>query len=302
MKHTFLLLAILLIVPLMVTNSHAKDVETCDCDYVVYSKFDASVNEWTNITLFDDLMYETSATDPFYDGFSAKLLMETWTWTVVLNQLDESNFFTNIIIEDNPHTVIEAQIGEKYNKQVISHINVRPDDLHVLLDGILFRFTGKAETIPVWPTDMEIRVMESYPEQYSIAVNFQRGNDLLDYVHEENATLIVSDHNVFSEPISADNPIEAIYTDSQHLSIAAGGFMTQITFPTFFGTKEYAPEDLHFTILMDNGAYLYMSGPFSDLPRLGFQGYNTYDIVVPTAPNGTLEAKIRSIVCWITFQ
>jgi hypothetical protein len=271
MKHAFLLLALILIVPLIATETHAKDVETCDCDYLTYSKFDATANEWTNITLFDDLTYETAATDPFYDGFSAKLLMDAWT--IVLNQLDESNFFMNVIQEVDPHTVIEARIGENYNKQIISHINVRPDDLHVLLDGILFRLTGKGETIPVWPTDLEIFVMESYPEQYSIVVNFQRGNDLLDYVHEENATLIVSDYNIFIEPVTSDNQIEAIYADSQHLSIAAGGFMAQITFPTFFGTKEYSPSDLHFTILMDNGAYLYMSDPFSELPRLGFQGY-----------------------------
>ncbi|MHA2252487.1 MAG: hypothetical protein ACXAD7_19130, partial [Candidatus Kariarchaeaceae archaeon] len=256
MEHFKLFLVLILLLPL--GNSFWVGAEdTCDCDYIRYSSFNGIEHEWLNITIWDDGYYEVSSDNEYYHGLEAKLLMNPWDF--VTNHPDFDLFFTSNLMEENPHKILEIKYHDKHNTQAINMVDLAADGLIPMIGSILYRATGYGNDYLVWPVDIQVWVMESFPEQYGIEVLFQRGNDLLDYVHEENATLIVSDHEIFDDEVLQirSNIIHAIYSESKLVSIAAGGFTSKISFSTFMLGKEYRPSELHFTILMDSGEYLY---------------------------------------------
>ncbi|MHA2250236.1 MAG: hypothetical protein ACXAD7_07735 [Candidatus Kariarchaeaceae archaeon] len=279
-----LLVVLLLLIPI---GSNATVVS--DIKEITYSKLNG-YNGWTNMTIIGD-SYKVCSDNITYDGFEGKFLMEPWS--ILGAQLIESNFFEVNITEENPHTVIEAKYQGKYNKQSISHIHIIPDELELLLDSILFRLSGIfvwSENIMVWPVDMQVFVMESYPEQYSVSVSFQRRNDLLTYIHEENATLIVTDYNVIAELSSSEKQPYAIHIDSQPIAIATGGQMISITFNTFSVGTDYSLASLHFTVLMENGVYLYFTANQTMLPQLKYHGnidYSSFDLIDKKYPSKT---------------
>ncbi|MHA2033133.1 MAG: hypothetical protein ACW99Q_27510, partial [Candidatus Kariarchaeaceae archaeon] len=144
-----------------------------------YSKYNAVKGEWINMTIVEDA-YTISSDSIFYKDLSSQFLSNPWS--VIANKLEEDQFFEvpfDISIENtNPHTVVEVNYGGRYNKQSIGQEDIQPDGLISTLDSILYRLVGLDEYYDIWPTDMQVLVMKSYPEQYGISVSFHRGSVL----------------------------------------------------------------------------------------------------------------------------
>ncbi len=225
-------------------------------DYVIFSMYNQSDDTWSNLTINAEY-FETSEND----GMKIKFISSPWD--DINRLLDKENFFDTDINENNSHTIIEASVNGKYNKQLIGHENVSDEEMYIFFYQIYQRVTGIG--YKVWPADLSITTLESYPEQYSVSVLFQRGLDLLAYVHSENATLQVTSAN----PFEPGENIKSIYTETITVDIASGGQSVQVEFATFTGSTEY--RELYFSIVMESGVYLMLPWN-STIPIIGSNG------------------------------
>lgn len=110
-----------------------------------------------------------------------------------------------------------------------------------LVEKIYVRITGKDTTQAIWPVDISVFVMESYPEQYGVSAIIKRGNDLLAYVVEQNVSLLV-----------VANMTSLVYSDQVSFSIASGGQTAEVTFDIFSVGSNHRPSDLRFIVEVGN--------------------------------------------------
>ncbi len=297
-KFAFILI---LLIPI---TAQADSIDLSDAAYqVYYSKYNAFDQEWTNMTIIGN-HYIISSDNFAYDGLESDFLMNPWDMIAV--ELDNSNFFESTLMEENPHTVLEINYFDESNILSISQADIGPDGIIPLIDNIFYRVTGYTEEFRAWPIDMQVHVMESYPEQYGVVAKFQRGINLLEYArHMENVTLIVSTYNVFEEPITSDDQVSAIYMDTEMVIIDEVGKTVEISYKTFTLGKDFSPSKLHITILMDNGPYLHYQVYGSDLPSLKLQGYDNIQpklITFTVIEDNDTESEILELPIPITFM
>ncbi|MCY3412707.1 MAG: hypothetical protein INQ03_13800 [Candidatus Heimdallarchaeota archaeon] len=226
------------------------------------------IGEDSTSLVITDVLYE------FYinDELIYKVSFLTSPWDNLITVLDEHNFFSNPLNEEDPHTIIEVSYNGRHNMQSINHTNIAIDPIVDHFNKIEAKVTGMYHREEVWPVDMAVSIMESYPEQYGVETVILRGNDFLDYVHIENATLIVSDGNPFL------NDTKILHTSSMVISIGSGRVSQKISFDTFSVGVDYRPDDLHLTILMDNGIYLYDNLGNQDDSIIGFE--KDFDVMI----------------------
>lgn len=256
-----IMIIIIFLVPVYTSTTASWDSN----NFVKFSVYDNSLENWISLQISSDsyTLYEN-------EEIIREIKFLTNPWDTITYELNKANFFDNNIEEENPHTIIEASLGSYYNNQSISHVNIQPERLTIFFMSILERVKGLNYNI--WPLDTSISVMESYPEQYNIEVIFQRANDLLAVVKEENATLFVTTSNPFS---SEFHTVNTLVKESVTVTINSGNGNTCITFPTFTGSTKF--RDIHFTIMMDSGVYLYQR--WNDtMPIIGDNGVTILDV------------------------
>ena len=142
--------------------------------------------------------------------------------------------------------ITEAGDGRIYLKSGENTLNVTYNpvtsgEFQNLVEMIYMRITGKDTTQAIWPVDVSVVVMESYPEQYGVSAIIKRGNDLLAYVVEQNVSLLV-----------VANMTSLVYRDQVSFSIASGGQTAEVTFDTFSVGSNYRPSNLRFIVEVGN--------------------------------------------------
>ncbi len=126
-------------------------------------------------------------------------------------------------------------INRTYNDKVES-------EFQNLVMEIFFRVTGldQEEPMQAWPVDVNVAVMESYPEQYAVSALIHRNNDLLAVVINVSPQLLVLAND------------RVIYNQTTEVSINSGGQTVETTFPTFSVGENYGPDDLTFVVSVEN--------------------------------------------------
>ncbi|MHA2062332.1 MAG: hypothetical protein ACW963_08605 [Candidatus Sifarchaeia archaeon] len=277
---TLFILASLLVLTSVQLQSSADTTSSLS-----YSKYNAVKGEWINMTIVEDT-YTISSDSIFYEGLSSQFLSNPWS--VIANKLEEDRFFDVpfdiSIANPNPHTVVEVNYGGKYNKQLISQEDIQPDGLISTLDSILYRLVGLDAYYDIWPTDMQVRIMESYPEQYGVSASFHRGSVLffcapeatfcMDYPAKFTARLIVADFNIFDK-IRFSDQMNVPHIDELNVTIETRGESTTVSFDTFTVGTDFRPSDLQFFVVLDSGGYLHYS---SELPEANIANLTEYNI------------------------
>lgn len=238
-------------------------------NYAIFSMYNASSGEWLNLTISTE-KYNLSASNPIYN-LEFEFLFNPWYR--IEEVLDENNFFKSSILEDNPHTIIEVDLDGRYNKQTISHINIQPEVIPLFFQEILNRLTGKQSGNLVWPVDIQIIIMESYPEQYGVTAKIYRGFDSTKCCGTGNITLIVTDSDPFFHPdfdLKSKEEFNALHSETSNYSINNFGSSLDINFGTFTLGTSYSPIDLFYTIILDNGLYIIYGANSSKLPSIGY--------------------------------
>lgn len=238
-------------------------------DYAIFSVYNASNGEWFNLTI-STKTYNISASDSTYN-LEFEFLFNPWYR--IEEVLAENNFYTSSVHEDNPHTIIEVYLDGFFNKQSISHINIQPEAISLFFQDILNRLTGMQSDNLVWPVDIQIEVMESYPEQYAVSAKLYRGFDFTKCCGTGNITLIVTDSDPFFHPdfdLKSKEEFNALHTETGNYSINNFGSSLDINFGTFTLGTSYSPIDLFYTIILDNGLYIIYGANSSKLPSIGY--------------------------------
>ncbi|MHA2099954.1 MAG: hypothetical protein ACW99A_14850 [Candidatus Kariarchaeaceae archaeon] len=263
-----------------------------------YSKYNATKGEWINMTIIDDT-YTISSDSIFYEGLSSQFLSNPW-W-VIAQKLHEDQFFDTSIKNTNPHTVVEVNYKGQYNKQLISQEDIKAKGLLNTLDSILNRLTGFDEYNAIWPTDMQVYVMESYPEQYGVSVSFHRGSALtfcadqptfcMEIPIEVPARLIVADFDIFGN-VRFDSQMNVPLIDEMNVSIEARGESTTISFDTFKVGVDFRPSDLYFFVVLESGGYIHYS-PENVLPAANIANLtaNNLDDIIQNVSSDTQDTS-----------
>ena len=239
---------------------------------------------WYNLTISDHFSIVSS--NEYYNNLQIPFLSDPWSGIDTI--LKDNNFFN---IGDTNDTNSNMVLHVIYNGNE-NTVHVSPDGSNSDLNNIfsyflqiLTRVTGNFLTQslpPMWTSQISVRVMESYPEQYSVDALVTRGKDLLTVVNDYNATLIVSDYdflaNYFTDPNGS-----LLYAEKQQLSIASGGNSKEISFTTFSVGKDYSPDELYFTILL-NGEYTTMLTPTGEF-QIRHQSVDENQLPISSFPN-----------------
>lgn len=156
-------------------------------------------------------------------------------------------------------------ISVNYHEKVFSGTldMVQDSDLKNAVMELLYRYSGRFWDVvlagsQIWPVDMALAVLESFPEQYSVSVAFQRGNDLLTVVLVKPVSLFVWTKSDVSNISEEPDTKKAIYSFNSSVSIASGGSSTTITFPTFSVGKNYRAENLVFQVIVYTSPSVYL--------------------------------------------
>lgn len=201
-------------------------------------KFDYYVptyEHWYNLTMNDN-SYSISSDDPVYDGLSSEI--NYFNWWILETYASDGGFFDLNQTDDDPNYVIKYTRLEQSNTISLKHIPIA-DEIEpgwISMINLVFQYQQRILALDynefVWPVASQIDVLESYPEQYSISVLFQRGNDGTRCCFNQNISLYVGidfDFNTKEEWMR-----DSTYTDSIFVQSFIQGSTTTVTFPTFF--------------------------------------------------------------------
>jgi hypothetical protein len=265
-------------------------------------KYDFENDEWTFLVLTDK-DYSIESDNNYIDQLEGNLILDPWL--AIISSADEANFFTTDINEDNSTYNIKIEADGRDNEIRINNLirHIYPDltSFLNLIDSIFDRITG-ADMDGVWPVDISVGIMESYPEQYAVAVTFQRGGDMLTVVHDINFALVISDKydaNNSYEPNWILNASTAIWGSA---SLASGGDQIKYSFPTFILGTDTDFEHLGFMVILESGTFLKSHVQEGDLPFIGSVDplvYEDLELFVPQTT--TLIDSYPSVPAFLPF-
>jgi hypothetical protein len=239
---------------------------------------------WTNMTITGN-HFIIQSDNGFYNGLEGDF--NSNPWDQIGYELGKSSFFESELNEENPHTIVEITWNGQNNRVSIDQIDINPDSIIGLLEGIFVRLTGMSMDKAAWPVDINAEIMESYPEQYAISSSIIRGNDVLDYVVDMKIALIVTDYDIFSLYFDlVDSNITYIAKNSIQLNY--GSQYSTILFDTFILGKGYDPYSLYYVVLLENGMYLQLSGAYGSM-NAGITEQSFDDFVFQVNETGTLQ-------------
>lgn len=234
MKHRYLLV----IIPLLMKSFPL--VQADDDPILIYQKFDHASSSWTNITI-EASTFSVASGDAFLDGLTSDFLISPW---YDINKAADDSDFYNLNLDMLGYTLaISISSERKSNTIRLDTTLVDPTPEVSLFIGqmaaIFNKITGNGLETQVWPLDLSVDVMESYPPQYGVSVLFIRGNDLLTVVEEYNVTLVVGEVDTVGDLNSLDWITNASYVQNQKLQLNSGGNSQRVGFDTFtLGTIE----------------------------------------------------------------
>jgi hypothetical protein len=258
-------------------------------DRVFFAKHNKLDDIWTNMTITGN-HFIIQSDNGFYNGLEGDF--KSNPWDEIGLELTESLFFESELNEENPHTIVEITWNGQNNRVSIDQVDINPESIIGLLDGIFARVTGFSMDKAAWPVDINAEIMESYPERYSISSSIIRGNDVLDYVVDLEAALIVTDYDIFALYFDVvDSNITYISKDSIQLDY--GGQYLTILFNTFILGKGYDPSSLYYVVLLENGMYLQLSGAYGSI-KAGWTGYSFDELVFQANETGTFQTIDQS--------
>ena len=247
-------------------------------------KYDFANDEWTKLIL-TDTDYFIESDDSYLDQLQGSLITDPWY--AINSGANESGFFNMEYDETNStyNLKIESDWGQNEIRltDLLIHWTAELGAFLDLIDSIFDRITGN-DIDGIWPVDISVYVMESYPEQYGVVVTFQRGGDMLTVVQTINFALVVSD---FYYPENSYEPnwiLNASIVIWGNASLASGGDQITYDFPTFtYGTgTDY--DNLGFMVIVESGTYLKSHPQEGKLP---FEGsvdplvYEDLELFVP---------------------
>lgn len=242
-------------------------------------QYDVENDEWTKLVL-TDRKYIIESDDSYIDQLEGSLMVDPWF--AINSGANESNFFNLELDELNSTYIlrIESDGGDNEIRinTLMRHWSTDLNPLLDLVDSIFDRITGK-DLAGVWPVDMSVAIMESYPEQYAVTVMIQRGYDDLTYTGHPitNFALVVSDvydPNNSYEPNWIFNASIVIWGN---VTLSSSGELLTYNFPTFTFGLETDFDNLGFMIILESGTYLKSHPKEGYLPFIGSVDPLVYD-------------------------
>ncbi|MHA2028202.1 MAG: hypothetical protein ACW99A_11165 [Candidatus Kariarchaeaceae archaeon] len=258
---------------------------------LLYSKYDFESDSWTNMSIIGHT-YRVTSDKTLYDTLDGTFIWNPWD--MIEEKLTNDDFFSLNISHSNPYLILEVDYLDESNKIAINPAISAYYTISVIevVDSYYQRVTGMFKEQPVWPIDMSVAVMESYPEQYGIEVLIQRGIDFQDVEYEEELTLIVADYDIFAQYFAPVNG-NISYVAKENVILVADGSSVSVQFDTFSVGTEYSPNDLYFSVLLENGLYI-QSSSHSRLPVIGQDGMDFSDITVTSNGQNTKSSDSDS--------
>lgn len=231
---------------------------------VTYSKYDIQKSQWTNVSIFPN-SYSINSDNVLYDQLYGEFLLSPWD--LIVDKIEEENFFSLEISSTEPNVEIRIDYLDESNSITFCGNVSDIDGLLGLLENVHQRLTGGLSDSFYWVTDLNVGVMESYPEQYGVTASFQMANGLFSAVNNENVSLIVTDYDLHAQYLVDPNG-NITHLATKKLTLDISGETAEIQFDTFSVGVDYRPSDLYFYIILENGRFL-MSSAQNILPISG---------------------------------
>ena len=268
--HKLVYLVLLLIAGSFIFVASADDPP--QYDVVVFSVYDENIATFTNLTLSGP-HYSVESADSYIDGLEGAF---NFNWFIFSEALEIADF-ENLDYEVNgtPNLIISVVTSSINHTLEIDQLPVFiTEDLGItrmvnMLEDAMDRTTGSLVNSAVWPVDLQLIVLESYPEQYAVSLVLQRGMDLLAYVFEENVTMFAGTE-LPEGNLTHDWFRHAIFGYSKTIFLPAGGSTQTLSFPTFsifhsnftqtdsvtVYPNDLTSEDLTILVIMQSGDYI----------------------------------------------
>ncbi len=261
---SFTLITILIFVQSVdFTSSQSNSILTLE-------KYDIDSDEWTKLIL-TDLDYIIESENSYIDQLEGTLMTDPWY--AINSGANESGFLYMDFDELNSTYIlkIESDWGENEIRinEIFRHWSAELSPFLDLVDSIFDRLTGNNIDGGIWPVDISVAIMESYPEQYGVDVTFQRGGDMLTVVQSISFALVISD--VF-DPDNSYEPnwiLNASMAIWGNVSLASGGNQVVYNFPTFIFGTETDYDNLGFMVLLESGTFFKSHPQEGALPFIG---------------------------------
>lgn len=267
-------------------------------------RYDFESEEWTKLVL-TDRNYLVESDNTLIDQLEGSLMTDPWY--AINSGANESGFFNLDLVELNStyNLRIESEGGDNEIKinEVFRHWSAELRPFLDLVDSIFDRITGK-DIAGVWPVDMSVAIMESYPEQYAVTVMIQRGYDDLTYTGHPitNFALVVSDvydPNNSYEPNWIFNASIIIWGN---VTLSSYGELITYNFPTFTFGLETDFDNLGFMIILESGTYLKSHPKEGYLPFIGSVDPLVYDDLSYSFPQtSTFVDSFPSVPAFLPF-
>ncbi|RMG42483.1 MAG: hypothetical protein D6732_01020 [Methanobacteriota archaeon] len=163
--------------------------------------------------------------------------------------------------ESNSGLYVNLTYGEIHLMGFLNPNESTHADAYDIASSIFEIYVGSMfEDARVWPVDLSLAVLESFPEQYQVSAIIQRAPDILAVVYEFNVYLFAWSLANVSGLIEQKSPLDlqnAIMEETVSGSINSGGGFLMVDFPIFSVGSEYRPQDLIFAVVVDmDGAML----------------------------------------------
>ncbi|MCE7735384.1 MAG: hypothetical protein GPJ54_10935 [Candidatus Heimdallarchaeota archaeon] len=234
---------------------------------VQFDFYSTSLEHWYNLTMTDNA-YFTSSDDLAFDNLFSDV--NYFDWNSFESDASDGGFFDLDQTEENPNYVLSFTRLEQTNTISLQQLPATFDTATgwIKMMHNIFSYQQKILSIDfnefVWPVATQMDVMESYPEQYSLSVLFQRGNDNLRCCFNQNVSLFVGidfDMNSIEEWMA-----NSTYSDTVHVDHFINGNTTQVTFPSFFlrtgnsaEIEAYPLDRVTFMVIQETGMALLTS-------------------------------------------
>lgn len=229
--------------------------------------YSTSLGHWYNLTMNDNA-YFTASDDPAFDNLFSDV--NYFDWNTFESDASDGGFFELNQTEENPNYVLSFTRLEQTNtislEQLPTTFDTATGWIKMLQD--IFSYQQRILSIDynefVWPVATQLDIMESYPEQYSLSVLFQRGNDDLRCCFSQNISLFVGidfDMNNIEEWMA-----NSTYSDTVYVQQFVTSNTTEVTFPSFFlrtgnsaEIEAYPLDRVTFMVIQDSGMALLTS-------------------------------------------
>jgi len=239
MKHIILLILLVFSLGIVPTSGIVAG------ENITIARLDLSTNEWTNVTIVDrsptDIHYQVLSDVPNRANLTGELYQ--FNSQQLQKYLTNLDFFNLDMNSSTPNTIISISSEMGYHQVRLNTVleDYTPQFAEFLgfLYGYHSRISGYGSNAKLWPVDMQVLVMTSYPPQYGVAVKMRRGMDHLTVVEKQNLTLVAGNINMETDSRNFSWVANAVEVQSKVVEIPAGGQEIEVQFDSFsYGSAE----------------------------------------------------------------